>query len=181
MLLTFGIVLVITFAFLYWRKAFTRRFWTVTIVLVSIFSLFIAFVSVWSVWTPYPTSWDLGNYGGEFGGFFPWSKLSYPICLSVYHTPFDQLTFDQLNRIAYGQVRFNIFLATAKTLQVNGTFDYFYAVMGPMPLYYHIDFPLFSSAENFFIFLVALFTFFNIFVASLGIILARTLQKAISK
>jgi hypothetical protein len=182
MLLTFVAILVFTFAFLQWRKTFGRRVWTVVVVLACMFSLFLAFVSLWNVWTPYPTSWDLGqSYDGEFEGFFPWSKLSYPLYLNVYHTPFNQLTFDQLSGTAHGQVRFSIFLANAKTIEVNGTFWYIYAVMGPEPLYYHIDFPLSSYAEPFFVFLLTLFTFFNIVGASLGIILARILHKTISK
>jgi hypothetical protein len=164
--------------FLQYRKVLSRRVWTVVVVLACVSSLVVAFVSLWNVWTPYPTSWDLGHScNGEFDGFFPWSRLSYPLCLSVYHTPFNQLTFDRLSGVAQGQVRFSIFLANAKAVEVNGTFGYPYFIMGFMPLSYHIDFPFFSSAERFFVFLLTLFALFNIVGALLGVTLANMLYK----
>ncbi len=181
MLLAFAIFFVFTFAFLWWRKTFRRRVWTVVVVLACVLSLFFAYVSVSSVWTPHPLSSDVfreQNALGEYEGVFPWSRLSYPLYLNVYHTPFDQLTF--ISPYAYGQVRFSMFFASAKILAVNGTFFYRAYIMGPMPVYYNIDF-LFSYSRDFFYFLLVMFTFFNIIGALLGIILARTLHKIVSK
>jgi len=181
MLLAFATFLVFTFAFLWWRKVFRRRVWMVVVVLAFVLSLFLAYVSVSSVWTPHPLSSDVfpeRNAPSEYEGVFPWSRLSYPLYLNVYHTPFDQLTW--VYPLAYGQVRFSMFFASAKILVVNGTFSYLAYAMGPMPLSYNIDF-LFSHSRDFFYFLLAMVTFFNIIGSLLGIILAKTLHKTISK
>lgn len=181
MLLAFVVLFVFTFIFLKCKKAFGRRIWTVFIVLACVLSLFFAYVSVSSVWTPEPLSNDVfrgQNALGENEGAFPWSKLSYPLYLIVYHTPFEQLTFE--SPFAYGQVRLSMFFANAKTLAVNGTFSYRTNVIGSMPLFYVIDF-LFSYSYDFFCFLLAIVTLFNIFGALLGIISAKALHKNISK
>jgi hypothetical protein len=181
LLLAFAIFLVFTFALLKRRKVFGRRDWAVTIVLVCVISLFIAYVSLSTVWVPKPLSLDVLAAGrnslGESEGAFPWSKLSYPLYLSVYHTPFEQLTL--ADGFAHGQVRFSIFFAGVKILAVNGTFSYFAWVYGSMPLYYSIDF-LFSNSYDFFCFLLFTFTYFNIVGALLGIISARALHEAVS-
>ena len=181
MLLAFAIFFVFTFVFLWWKKAFSRRVWTVVVVLACVLSLFFAYVSVSGVWTPHPLSSDVfreQNALGEYEGMFPWSRLSYPLYLNVYHTPFNQLTLVYPH--FYEQVRFSIFFASAKILVVNGTFLYRAYIMGPMPVSYIIDF-LFSNSRDFFYFLLVTFTFFNIIGALLGIILAKTLHKTVSK
>jgi len=181
MLLAFVTFLVFTFAFLSWRKAFRRSVWTIVVVLACVLSLLFAYVSVSGVWVPHPLSDDVfreQNAFGEYEGVFPWSRLSYPLYLNVYHTPFHQLTFRE--SFGFGQVYFSVYFANVKVIGANGTFSYFAGVMGPMPLHYKIDF-LFSDSLEFFDFLIALFTFFNIIGALLGIILAKTLHKTVSK
>jgi hypothetical protein len=142
-------------------------------------SFLLAYVSVASVWTPHPLSDDVfrqQNALGEYEGMFPLSKLSYPLYLRVYHTPFNSLILE--NGTAHGQVFFSVFFATANVIRVSGVFTCFYMVYGPVPLHYKIDF-LFSDSPEFFGFLVALFTFVNIIGALLGIILAKTLYEKV--
>jgi len=151
MLLAFVIFLVFTFAFLQWRKTFGRSVCTAAVVLACVFSLFLAYVSVSSVWTPQPLSDDVfgeQNALGEYEGVFPWSRLSYPLYLNVYHTPFQQQTLIESHYC--GQACFSIFFATAKVFVVYGTFSYYAYAMGPMPLSYTIDF-LFSDSPEFFV------------------------------
>ncbi len=181
MLLSLFTFLVFTFAFLRQKKKFGKRAWTITIALACLFSFLLAYISVSAVWTPHPLSDDVGreqNALGEYEGVFPWSELSYPLYLTVYHSPFNQQTF--LYPYAYGEARFNIFLANANIIRLNGTFSYYAYVMGPMPLYYKIDF-LFSDSLEFFDFLLVLFSFFNIIGTLIGIMLAKTLQKKSGK
>jgi hypothetical protein len=180
MLLSFFTFFAITFAVLRLEKALSKKEWTIFIVLACLTSLLIAYVSVTSVWVPHPLSdtvFRQQNALGEYEGMFPFSKLSYPLYLRLYHTPFISLLFEE-NGTAHGQVYFSLFLADAKIIGVSGVFWYFYQVMGSMPFYYKIDF-LFSDSPEFFSFLVALYTFFNAIGALLGIILARTLHEKI--
>jgi hypothetical protein len=72
--------------------------------------------------------------------------------------------------------RFTAFLASVNVFQVNGTFSYFYPIEGPSPLHYKIDF-MFSGSQEFFNFLVALYAFFDIIAALLGIVVAKTLYE----
>jgi hypothetical protein len=142
-------------------------------------SLF-AYVSVASVWEPHPLSdyvFAQQNALGEYEGTFPSSKLSYPLNLRVYHTPFNSLIFEE-NDIAYGQVYFSVLLADAEVIGVDGDFSFFYGVYGPMPLQYKIDF-FFSDSPEFFGFLVALHSFVNIVGALVGIISAKTLYNKV--
>ena len=167
---------VLAFAILRWKKAFNRRRWAITIVIVLLFSLFLASASVSSVWVPHALSDNVfyqQNVHGEYGGMYPWSELSYPFYLSVYHTPFENLTFR--GDYAYGQVRFTIAFAGANVAQINGTFWYFYPIMGPSPLQYNIDF-LFHDSVEFFAFLLVLYTIFNFIGALVGIGLAYALH-----
>jgi hypothetical protein len=147
------------------------------LVLALVFSLFLAYFSVSSVWIPYGLSDDVlhqQNEFGEYAGTYPWCKLSYPLTLSVYHTPFENLTL--INYDAYGSVRFSILLAGTNILRINGIYWYFYPVMGPMPLQYNINF-LFSDPLQFFCYLLFLFTLFNFAGALLGISLAYAIEK----
>jgi len=172
MLLAFVLVVCFTLPFLLWKQMLDRREWAIIVAFVSLLSLLLSFISVWSVWTPYVTNLDF--HGGEFDGYLPWSKLSYPFYLSVYHTPFIRLLYDGM--YITGDVSFSIFLTNAKAMEVNGTFSY-PPVFGRAPLSYSLNFPLFNSGETFFTFLLTLFTFFNIIGAMLGILLAYTLAK----
>jgi hypothetical protein len=150
----------------------SRMDWALVAAFASLLSLLLSFISVWSVWTPYTTNLDF--HGGEFDGCFPWSKLSYPFSLSVNHTPFAHLLYDGM-RIS-GSVSFGIYLINAKAVEVNGRFSY-PPVFGKVPLSYSLNFPLFNDGETFFIFLLILFTFFNIVGAILGILVAYTFVK----
>jgi hypothetical protein len=168
---------VFAFAILRWKKAFNKRWWAITIIFALLFSLFLAYVSVSSVWVPHALSDNVfyqQNVHGEYGGMFPWSQLSYPACLSVYHTPFETLTFG--GDYAYGQVRFTIAFAGANVAQINGTFWYFYPIYGPSLLQYNIDF-LFHDSVQFFGYLLALYTIFNFIGALVGIGLAYALHR----
>jgi len=115
MLLAFVLFFVFTFAFLQWRKTFGRNVYTAAVVLACAFSLFLAYVSVSNVWIPHPLSdyvFSEQNALGEYEGVFPWSRLSYPLYLNVYHTPFEQLTL--IGSYGRGQACFSIFLQPRK-------------------------------------------------------------------
>lgn len=172
MLLAFVLVACFALLFQLWRRKFSRRAWAVVATFAFLVSLLPAFVSIWSVWTPYTT--NLNFHGGEFDGYFPWSKLSYPLCLNVYHTPFIRLLYDGI-RIS-GDVSFSMFLTNTGVMVVNGTFSY-PPVFGEIPLSYSLNFPFFNNGETFFIFLLALFTTFNMIGALVGIALVNTLAK----
>jgi hypothetical protein len=172
MLLAFVLVVCFTLPFWLWRRKFSRIDWAVVVAFASVVSLLLAFFSIWSVWTPYITNWDF--HDGEFNGYFPWSKLSYPLHLSVYHTPFIHLLYDGVS--ISGNASFTILIANAKVMKVNGTFN-FLPVFGRVPLSYSLNFPLFNNKETFFIFLLTLFTILNMIGALVGIALANTLAK----
>ena len=172
MLLTLALVVCFILPFQSWRRKLSRRDWAVVAAFAFLVSLILAFVSVWSVWTPCTT--NLNFHGGEFDGYFPWSKLSYPLCLSAYHTPLIRLLYDGM-RIS-GDVSFSFFLTNTKVMEVNGTFSY-PPIFGEVPLSYSLDFPLFNNGETFFIFMLTLFTILNMIGASIGIALANTLAK----
>jgi len=174
MLLTFLISAFI--ALVGWKRAFGKRAWTIFIVLICIVSSLIAYVSIASVWTPHPLSDDVfhqQNALGEYEGVSPFSKLSFPLYLKAYHSPFASLLFEE-NGTAYGQATFSIYLINRKVIDVSGVFSYFYMVMGPMPLNYKIDS---IDSPTFFALLIALFTLANIVGALPGIILAKTTLK----
>lgn len=177
MLLAFSVLLVFAFAFTVRNKGLGKWAWIALVVFAVVFSLFCAYSSVRSVWVPHPLSDDVHREQDALGnsqGSLPWSKLSYPLFLSVYHTPFSQLRYQ--GELAYGEVRFTTFLASANIIQVNGTFSYFYPIMGPSPLYYKIDF-MFSDSQEFFNFLIALYTLFDTIGALLGVLVARALYE----
>jgi hypothetical protein len=112
--------------------------------------------------------------GGDFDGYFPWSRLSYPLHLSVYHTPFIQLLYDGMQ--VSGDASFTSFLVDLNVIKVDGEFT-FAPVFGEAPLHYSLNFPLFNSGERFFIFLLTLFTLFNLVGGALGILIASRLLK----
>jgi hypothetical protein len=172
MLLTFAVALCLTLPFLLRRVALRRRVWAGVSVLALSASLVLSFVSVWSVWTPYVTSRDL--HDGEFEGCFPLSKLSYPLYLSVYHTPSALLLYDGLS--VSGNVSFSAFLASFRLLKVEGGFSYS-AIFGWSRLQYSLDFPFFNDGPTFFLFILAFFTVLNAAGAALGILLAYALAK----
>lgn len=176
------ICFVFAFVILHWRRTFGKRGWATAIVLALVFSLFLAYFSLSNVWVPHALSDDVlyqeERAHGEFEGLFPWSKLSYPLSLSVVHTPFSQLTFQY--PYAHGQVRFTVFFAGTNMTQINGAFWYYYPVMGPMPLQYKIDF-VFSPPLQFFGFLLVSFTLFDFVGALLGISLAYFTEKRLFK
>lgn len=155
-----------------WKKPLNRRLWLVFVFFALIVSFILSVVSVWSVWNPSITNWDF--YGGEFNGSLPWSKLSYPFHMSVYHTPFVRLLYDGIN--IRGEVAFNIFLTTAKVGQINGTFTY-PPIFGRTSLSYSINFPFFNSGAAFFAFLTIFFFFFNMIGALLALALLFALEK----
>lgn len=159
------------------RGPFRKKSWTTALVLALVFSLFLAFFSVSSVWIPYGLSDNVlhqQNQLGEYAGTFPWSELSYPLTLSVYHTPFENLTLIYYE--AYGNASFSTLFAGTYILRTSGTYWYFYAVMGPMPLHYNINF-VFSDPLQFFHYLLVLFTLFNFAGALLGISLAYMIER----
>jgi len=166
-----------TLAFLIRKITVGRRTWTTMIVLAIMLSFLFSYVSVSNVWTPHPLNDDVQyrqNSSGEYGGTFPWAQFSYPFTLTVFHTPFQQLTFDQ--DYHYGKAQFTVAFAGANLIQVNGNYSYHGWIMGPVPLDYEID-SVFSDSPEFFGFLVALFAFFNSLGAIAGIILAKALSR----
>jgi hypothetical protein len=147
------------------------------IVIALVFSLFVAYFSVSSVWFPHGLSDDVfhqQNVFGEYAGTFPLSELSYPLSLSVYHAPFESLTYEYPYR--YGQVGFSTLFAGTNIVRTEGTFWYYYPIMGPSPLQYNINF-LFSEPLQFFGYLLVLFTLFNFIGALLGLSLAYAIAK----
>lgn len=175
MLLVFVLSLCGTLAFTFWKGAFSAKGWATIGVLAILSSLLITSISVWSVWTPYVTNWDF--HGGEFDGQLPWSKLSYPFCLSVYHTPFVRLLYDG-NRIS-GNVSFSIFTVNIRIMKVDGTFSY-PAVFGEVPLSYSLNFP-FNTGYAFFVFLLFSFTLLNVIGALLAAGVAYTIASRTSR
>ena len=151
---------------------FNRKGWTVVVVFTFLVSLVLAFISIWNVWTPYVT--NLTFHGGDFDGCFPWSSLSYPLHLSVYHTPFIRLLYNGMQ--VSGNASFTLFLVNLNVIKVDVEFT-FAPVYGEVPLYYSLNFPLFNSGERFFIFLLTLFTLFNLVRGALGILIASRLLK----
>jgi hypothetical protein len=92
----------------------------------------------------------------------------------VYHTPFENLTYEY--PYAYGQVRFSTLFAGTNILRTEGTYWYYYPIMGPSPLQYNINF-LFSEPFQFFGYLLVFFTIFNFVGALLGLSLAYATVK----
>jgi len=172
MIVTFA--LTACFSFLFWlrRKMFNRKDWTVVVAFSFLVSLVLAFISVWNVWTPYVT--NLTFHGGDFDGCFPWSSFSYPLHLSVYHTPFIQLLYNGMQ--VSGNASFTLFLVNLNVIKVDGEFT-FAPVYGEVPLHYSLNFPLFNSGERFVIFLLTLFALFNLVGAALGILITSKLLK----
>ena len=171
MLLALILAVCFTFPFRLWRKKFSRRNWVVVVTFAFLVSLLLAFVSIWNVWTPHLMNLDCRVRTSE--GYFPQSKLSYPLYLKVYHTPFEHRQFD--DRSISGNVSFSVLVADAKVMEVDGTFHYL-AVPGSTPLHYSLNFPI-RNQESFFIFLLILFTLFNIMGALIGTVSTRTLAK----
>jgi hypothetical protein len=168
---------VFAFANLQLRRTFSKRRWVTALILALVFSLFLAYFSVSSVWIPHGLSDDVfrqQNEVGEYAGTFPWSQLSYPLSLSVYHTPFENLTYE--GQYAYGQVRFSTLFAGTNILRTDGTYWYFYPIMGASPLQYNINF-FFSEPFQFFGYLLVFFTIFNLIGALLGLSLAYAIVK----
>jgi hypothetical protein len=130
-----------------------------------------AFLSLWIVWIPLITS--LTYHDGEYQGIPPLSKLSYPIFLSVYHTPHLDLRCDK----GYsGIVSFKIFFANIKICEINGSFSY-PSAFGEFPLNYKINLPFFETKEKFFAFLLATFTNINLAGAAIGILTYSTVKR----
>jgi hypothetical protein len=173
MLLAFALVFCFTLPFWLWRKEFSRRNWLVVVAFAFFVSLLLACASIWSVLKPNASNVDF--HDGEFDGYFPLSKLSYPIYMSVYHTPFERLLYDGI--FLSGNVSFTIFITNAKVMEVNGTFHYEHFELTRIPLFYSLDFPLFNDLQRFFLFLLILFTLFNVMGALIGIVSAHTLVK----
>jgi hypothetical protein len=176
-LLALVICFVFGFATLRWRRTVGDKDWITALVLALVLSLFLAHFSVSSVWIPHGLSDDVFHQQselGEYAGTFPLSRLSYPFSLSVYHTPFKNLTSQY--PYMYGEVQFSTLFACTGVLHTKGTFGYFYPVMGPMPLQYDINFP-FSEPLQFFSYLLVFFTIFNYVGALLGLSLAYAIEK----
>ncbi len=183
MLLAFITFFVFAFTYLTSGKTLKRRILLVAAIAV-VACVFLTFISVSNVWTPNPLSdavFRAQNSFGEYEGVFPWSKLSYPLYLNVYHTSFENLTFTYTPHLTgNGEARFSIFFANTKILVVGANYSYFAAAVGSMPLYYRIDFP-FSNSTDFFAFLMTIFGLFNILGAVLGIISAKILRSSLKK
>jgi len=173
MLLALILVVCFTLPFRLWRKKFSRRNWVVVVTFAFLVSLLLAFVSIWNVWTPYLGSMDYRILFNTSEGYFPQSKLSYPLYLKVCHTPFEHRQFD--GRFISGNVSFSVLIADAKVMEVDGTFFYRF-VFGSTPLHYSLNF-LIRNQESFFIFLLILLTLFNIMGALIGIVSTHTLVK----
>jgi hypothetical protein len=173
MIWIFFVVLIVTFSFLVWKKTVGRKTWMAIIVLAMLFSLFVAYISVSNIWTPDPLNDNVyreQNESGKFSGTLPWSHCSYPLTLTVFHTPFQQVTKNQY--YAYGNAEFIISFANLSLIQVKGNYTYNNWVMGPAPLHYQID-SIFSNSLEFFWSLVALFTVFNFLAGIVAIIIAN--------
>jgi hypothetical protein len=171
-LLVFAVSLLLAFSLLFFTKRTDRKKWTILIVLVLLVSFIFAYISVSNVWTPATTSFTVR--AGERGGHFPWSKLSYPIYMTVEHY-FNRYT----GRDYSGTVHFNIFLAWTRIITVNGQF-YYPAVYGEVRLSYSLDSPFFT-ASTFYAFIVALFTALNLSGSLLGFALAHILSRRVSR
>lgn len=144
-------------------KSLGRKKWVAVFAASLLFSLAFALVSVWSVWSPYVTNWTV--HGGDYEGVFPLSRLSYPVYMTVYHTPFKQQVANDSHMT--GNVSFSVLLGNIKLIQANGVFDYT-AIFGVTPFRYMIDFSALSDKMSFFGFLLILFTLFNIVGAIIG-------------
>jgi len=135
-------------------------------------SFIFAYVSISNVWTPATTSFTIR--AGERSGHFPWSKLSYPISMTVEHY-FNK----ESNGVISGTVHFNIWLALARVIRVNGEFQY-WAVYGEVRLPYSLDSPFFT-ASTFYTIIIALFTVLNFISGLLGFAVAHTLSIKVSR
>lgn len=172
MFLVFAVSLLVAFSLLFFTKRMSRKKWIMLTVFVLLFSFIFAYVSVSDVWTPATTSFTVR--AGERGGSFPWSKLSYPISVSVEHY------FNRETGGGYsGDVYFNILLAWARIAIVSGQFAY-WAVYGETRLSYSLDSPFFT-ASTFYAFIVALFTALNLSGSLLGLAMAHILSRRVSR
>jgi hypothetical protein len=169
MLLAFIITLYVTQRFLWRKTASTREVWAKVSALTILASLALSFLSICSVWTPYIS--NMSVHDGEFNGLLPFSKLSYPMYLTVYHTPLNLRLFD--GGSLSGNASFRILLTDFKVMEVRGSFGYA-AIYGRSHLVYSLDFPAFNNGLVFFLFMLALFTVQNIIGTVLGILLAHT-------
>ena len=118
MLVALVVLFVVTFVMAVLKKVFTNKVWIMIFVLGLISSFILAYVSVASVWVPHQLSDNVyrqQNALGEYEGAFPLSKLSYPLYLRVYHTPFRQLIFEE-DGTAYGQAHFSVILADIRVI-----------------------------------------------------------------
>lgn len=165
MLLTFIITLYVTQRFLWRRTTSTREVWAKISALTILASLTLSFLSICSAWTPYVS--NMSVHDGEFDGFLPFSKLSYPMYMTVYHTPLNQRLFD--GGSLSGNASFCILFAGFKVVEVRGRFGYA-AILGMSRLVYSLDFPAFNNGLIFFLFMLALFTVQDIIGAVLGIL-----------
>jgi hypothetical protein len=180
MLVLFFALFFFTLAFLPKKEKLNSKIWLLIIVPAILLSLLLAYVSVTSVWRPYQMQDDIfreQNTLGEYQGVFPWAKLSYPLYLDVLHNTPTML--NESTGFIYGQAGFSLFFANAKTLVVNGTYS-FLAIRGPTPVHYKLDF-VFSDPETFYVFLIVLFTIFNVIGALLGTVLAKTLRVKVGR
>lgn len=183
MLLAVVLIACFIVPFCLWHKAFSRRDWGIAIALAFALSLFLAYVSIISIWTPRFSNTDLDSNEGISDGHSVWSRLSYPLRLKVYHTPYDRLLFDPPS--PSGNVSFNIIIVEAKASEINGTF-YVSRFPTTLPLEYSLDFPLFTNMygflikEQFFTFLVMLFMLFNVVGALVGAFMTYTLVNILS-
>jgi len=180
MLASFLALFVFTLVFIPKKEKLNSKIWVLIIVPAIMLSLLPAYVSVTSVWRPHQMQDDIfrkQNALGEYEGVFPWAKLSYPFYLNVFHSPANQWVED--GRYVDGQVQFSIFIANLRVTAVNGTF-WFLMIEGPTPLHYTLDF-IFSDPETFYVFLIVLFTIFNIIGALLGIVFAKALRARVGR
>lgn len=173
MLLVLVISVLLALSLLFLAKRMGWKKWTMLIVLMLTVSFAFAYVSVSNVWTPTATNFTVR--AGERGGSFPWSKLSYPIFMTVEHY------FNQENRgVVTGDVFFNIFLAWSRIFVVNGQFHYPGGFYGEFRLSYSLDFPFFT-ASTFYAFIIALFTALNFIGGLLGFALAYILSRKVGR
>jgi hypothetical protein len=184
MILAFFLVVLFTSLLWFRRKIFDRKYWLIGVTLAVIVSIFLAFISVRFEWRPDIISYDIPNHPIYQFSTSLWknemvSKLSYPLFLNVYHTP-DNLLWQCHIHSRCGNASFQIFLATKKVGEVKGIFKYL-DVPGMSSVVYDLDFPLFKTESDtlnkphFFVFLVSIFTLFNLIGGLGGVVFTRTL------
>jgi len=165
--------LVYFFLTFWWRKkelGNRRKVWMVVSVFSITVSVLFSILSVWSVHNPYATYTNWTVKWGENDGVFPISKSSFPLYITVYHD-------FNTGPVGAGRVIFKIFLMGIEIGEISGTFTYAPIFRETLLNYSSLNFPIFNNVESFLYLLIFLFTFFNLFGAFLGTVLAYKIEK----